>query len=290
MHPTGAYTPIENSDRTTITTLPSAPAHLDAAHGAGSDFTSTPSPSRSRNPQGVKTGNATVSKKPDSSSAGLIVGIIVAVFAVVVLLLVFFWWFEKRRRTVRKTRGTHVENGTFRLAPFESTRDTISTADLGDTSSSRTLSVSRLSSKTITISTPLSSDVQYEDKVEKSLPIPPPRLDLRPVPDNRKAQQGDSFITASPSTIKSQGRFSVAHSVLTNPWDGDGEPGSAGFERMMFELPVFPPPSALPMSSFKVGLPQRPSIPPPRLPPEMKPPSSWREPAVKKARPRTALV
>ncbi|KAH9961636.1 hypothetical protein BGW80DRAFT_1448602 [Lactifluus volemus] len=286
MHPTGAYTPIENSDRAAITTLPSAIAHLDAAHGKGSDFTSAPSPSRSRNPQGVRTGNATVSKKPDSSSVGLIVGIIVAVFAVIVLLLVFFRWFENRRRTVRKTRSTDQENGTFRLAPFESTRDTIkSTADLGDTNSSRTLSVSQK-----TFSTPLSSDEQYEYKVEKSLPIPPPRLDLRPVSDNRKAQQGDSFTTASPSTIKSQGRFSVAHSVLTNPWDGDGEPGSAGFERMMFELPAFPPPSALPMSSFKVGLPQRPSMPPARLPPEMKPPSSWREPAVKKARPRTALV
>jgi hypothetical protein len=152
---------------------------------------------------------------------------------------------------------------------------------------------------TVSSSTSLRSQVKNEESGERPLPIPPPRPHLRPEHGDHEARQSDRFTMARPSPTgpgerRSRGRFSVAQSVLTNPWDGDETPGSAGIERVIFQLPSFPPTSALPTSSFKIGLPPRPRAPSALPSPEIKPSeitrSSLRESGVEQVRPRPAPI
>lgn len=161
----------------------------------------------------------------------------------------------------------------------------VSTSHSGDLrreSSSGVLSVSKHSSKTAVLtveeersdspqpklletvsdSTPPSTQAEEENR-GKPLPTRPPTLLLRPERVDGEERRDDSLAMSRLSTVKlkaraSRGRISMAQSVLTNPWDGDETPGSAAFERVLFKLPAFPPPSALPTGSFKTGLPRNP--------------------------------
>jgi hypothetical protein len=117
--------------------------------------------------------------------------------------------------------------------------------------------------ETVSDSTSPETQVKEEENRGKPLPTRPPTLLLRPERVDGEERRDDSITMSRLSTVKlkaraSRGRISMAQSVLTNPWDGDETPGSAAFERVLFKLPAFPPPSALPTGSFKTGLPLNP--------------------------------
>ncbi|KAI0253433.1 hypothetical protein BJV78DRAFT_1280987 [Lactifluus subvellereus] len=277
--------PTPHPDRTKLAiSIPPILAYPGAANGVDVGIMSL---SKTRDRRDFSTVNATVSKRPDSSSAGIIIGAIVVVLAAVVLLLLLPLYFKRRSRTAQKTHATDEESGISQQASYESRSDATKkssashSGDLQRETSGDVLSTSQLSSETallmaegertdlsrlnlpgtVSDSTSPSSHVKEEENRVKALPMRPPRLLLRPKRVDDEERQDDSLTMTRSSTVKlgaraSRGRFSVAHSMLPNPWDGDEMPGSAGFERVLFRLPSFPPPSALPTASFKTGLPR----------------------------------
>jgi len=269
--------------------IPPVLVYLGAANGVDVGIMSTPSLSKTRGRRAISADDATVAKRPDSSSAGIIVGAIVVVFVAVLLFLLLPLYLKRRGRTAQKTPATDEESGISRQAHNELGSDVIKKSsashsdDLQHEASSGVLSISQRSSKTAVLAaegepsdspqpdlpgtvgdstTP--SDVNEEENQGKPLPMRPPRLLLQPV--DGEERQDDSRTMARTSTVKlgaraSRGRISMAQSVLPNPWDGDEAPGSAAFERALFKLPSFPPPSALPAASFKTRLPRVPRHP-----------------------------